>query len=254
MKNQNLENKQNSKSKILRNYDKEPIILYDYEILHNAIIVLIPLLFGASIPTNIQALFDGENINEIILVNSIIIGMILFICIIVFIVNNPKKTQISIKNFTVEFYEKTAFSKKLELKRKIELYKIKENIYRPFTVYSIHNESFKSKLIIFGIAAFGLISGMGILWFIGFLIFGFLGFVLANFILYLIIGKSGDRFFTMFPKIALTEPYFIPYSAGNFLPQYYSLIICNHSKYAEVKEYFLNLHNINIDNVEKIYF
>jgi len=109
LENTNFKNDIFNKKNNLRDYDKEPIILYDYEILHNAIIVLIPLLFGASIPTNIQALFDGENINEIILVNSIIIGMILFICIIVFIVNNPKKTQISIKNFTVEFYEKTAF-------------------------------------------------------------------------------------------------------------------------------------------------
>ena len=96
---------------------------------------------------------------------------------------------------------------------------------------------------------------MSFLFFIGFWIFGFVGLLLTNFILYIIIGKKGDRFFTIFPRIAVASPYMIAYGGGNLTPpQYYSLIIYNHSKYEEVKEYFLNLHNINIDNIEKIYF
>ncbi|MDA3043271.1 MULTISPECIES: hypothetical protein [unclassified Campylobacter] len=254
MENRNFKNDIFIKNKNLRDYDKEPIELYDYEVLHNAAILLVPFLFGVSIPTNINAIFDNEDIIDIIFVNAIIFGMVLLIFLAIFIFNKPSKNKILIKNSVVEFYEKTIFFNNSELKRIVELKDIKENIYKPFTVYSIRNENYKVKFGIFAICALIMSISMSFLWFLGFLIFGLFGFILANFILYIIIGKKGDRFFTIFPKIALSEPYFIPYSAGNFLPQYYSLIICNRSKYSEVKEYFLNLYNINIDNVEKIYF
>ena len=57
----------------------------------------------------------------------------------------------------------------------------------------------------------------------------------------------------MFPAIIINEPEFA-LNSGFAIPDYFLLVIFSKRKYSEIKEYFLNLHNINIDNVEKIYF
>jgi len=179
-------------------------------------------------------------------------GILAFTIIVFLIFGNPKKSKILIKNSIVEFYEIN--SNELKLRRMVELTNLNETICKPLFGYSKKKDT-KAILVCILIFSFAMIVAMSFLFFIGFWIFGFLGLLLVNFILCIIVGKNGDRFFTIFPRIAVASPYMMSYGGGNLTPpQYYSLIIYNHSKYEEVKEYFLNLHNINIDNIEKIYF
>ena len=252
MENENLKNNIFNKSKNLRDYDKNPIELYDCEVFYGSLVITIPLLCAIAIPISIKALFDNEALADIILGNFIAFGIITVLIIVFLIFINPKKSKILIKNSIVEFYE--VKSNDLKLKKKIELTNLNEIVCKPIFSYS-KNKDIKAILVCIFIFSLAICVAISFFFFIGVLIFGFFGLLLVNFILYLIIGKSGDRFFTIFPKIVIAKPYLMSYGGGNFLPpQYYSLIICNHSKYSEIKKYFLNLHNINIDNVEKIYF
>lgn len=241
-----------NKNRNLRDYDKEPITLYDYGVFYDSCITAIPLLCALAIPLSIKALFDNEVLADIILGNIFAFGIIAFMVIVFLVFDNPKKSKILIKNSIVEFYKIN--SNELKLRRTVELTNLNETICKPLFGYS-KKKGTKAILVCISIFSFAIIVAMSFLFFIGFWIFGFVGLLLTNFILYIIIGKKGDRFFTIFPRIAVASPYMMAYGGGNLTPpQYYSLIIYNHSKYEEVKEYFLNLHNINIDNIEKIYF
>ena len=236
----------------LRDYDKDPITLYDYEVFYDSCITAIPLLCALAIPLSIKALFDNGVLSDIILGNILAFGILAFAIIVFLIFGNPKKSKILIKNSIVEFYEIN--SNESKLRRIVELTNLNETICKPLFGY-YKKKGTKAILVCILIFSFAMIVAMSFLFFIGFWIFGFLGLLLANFILYIIVGKKGDRFFTIFPRIAVALPYMMSHGGGNLTPpQYYSLIIYNRSKYEEVKEYFLNLHDINIDNIEKIYF
>ena len=232
-----------------RDYDKEPIELYNYEFLYDSLIIDLPLLCAIAIPVSIKALFDNEALSTVILGNIFVFGIIAFLLVVF---GNPKGRKILIKNSSVEFYEKK--SDGLKLRKTVELTNLNEILCKPLFGYTKKKDT-KAILVCIAIFSLTAIVAISFLWFLGFLIFGVLGFILANFILYIIIGKKNDRFFTIFPRIAIAPPHIMSYGGGNLTPsKYYSLIIFNKSKYAEVKEYFLNLHNINIDNIEKIYF
>ena len=249
MENSNLKNDIFNKNKNLRDYDKEPIELCDYEFLYDSLIIDLPLLCAIAIPVSIKAVFDNEALSDIILGNIFVFGII---ALLVIFFSNPKGRKILIKNSIVEFYEKK--SNDLKLRKAVELINLNEILCKPVVGYTNKKDT-KAILVCIAIFSLAMIIGMSFLFFLGFWIFGLFGFVLANFILYITIGKKGDRFFTIFPRIAIAQPYIMSYGGGNLTPpKYYSLIIFNKSKYTEVKEYFLNLHNINIDNVEKIYF
>ena len=241
-----------NKNRNLRDYDKEPITLYDYEVFYDSCITAIPLLSALAIPLSIKALFDNEALSDIILGDILAFGILAFTIIVFLIFGNPKKSKILIKNSIVEFYEINSNESKLRIT--VELTNLNETICKPLFGYS-KKKGTKAILVCISIFSFAIIVAMSFLFFIGFWIFGFLGLLLANFILYIIVGKKGDRFFTIFPRIAVASPYMMSYGGGTLTPpQYYSLIIYNRSRYEEVKEYFLNLHNININNIEKIYF
>lgn len=241
-----------NKNRNLRDYDKNPITLYNYEVFYDGCITAIPLLSALAIPLSIKALFDNEALSDIVLGNILAFGIVAFMVIVFLIFDNPKKSKILIKNSIVEFYEIN--SNELKLRRMVELTNLNETICKPLFGYSKKKDT-KAILICILIFGFAACIAISFSFFIECLIFGFLGLLLANFILCIIVGKNGDRFFTIFPRIAVASPYMMSYGGGNLTPpQYYSLIIYNRSKYEEVKEYFLNLHNINIDNIEKNYF
>lgn len=232
-----------------RDYDKEPIELCDYEFIYDNLIIDLPLLCAIAIPVSIKALFNNETLSDVILGNIFVFGIIAFLLIVF---GNPKGRKILIKNSIVEFYGKK--SDDLKLRKTVELTNLNEILCKPLFGYTKKKDT-KAILVCIAIFSFAMIIAMSFLFFIGFWIFGFIGLILANFILYIIIGKKNDRFFTIFPRIAIAPPHIMSYGGGNLTPpKYYSLIIFNKSKYIEVKEYFLNLHNINIDNLEKIYF
>ena len=68
----------------LRDYDKDPITLYDYEVFYDSCITAIPLLCALAIPLSIKALFDNGVLSDIVLGNILAFGIVAF-TIIVFI-------------------------------------------------------------------------------------------------------------------------------------------------------------------------
>ena len=211
-----MENVIFNKNRNLRDYDKDPITLYDYEVFYDSCITAIPLLSALAIPLSIKALFDNGVLSDIILGNIFAFGIIAFMIIAFLIFDNPKKSKILIKNSIVEFYKIN--SNGLKLRRIVELTNLNETICKPLFGYS-KKKATKAILVCILIFSFAMIVAMSFLFFIGFWIFGFVGLLLTNFILYIIIGKKGDRFFTIFPRIAVASPYMMAYGGGN-LPRH----------------------------------
>ena len=60
-----------------------------------------------------------------------------------------------------------------------------------------------------------------------------------------------DRYFSIFPIIVIGKS---PKKSIEQIPLYRTLIVFSKSQYGEIKDYFLNLHNINIDNIKRFYF
>ena len=119
-----------NKNRNLRDYDKEPITLYDYEVFYDSCITAIPLLCALAIPLSIKALFDNEVLADIILGNIFAFGIIAFMVIVFLVFDNPKKSKILIKNSIVEFYKIN--SNELKLRRTVELTNLNERLFINF--------------------------------------------------------------------------------------------------------------------------
>ena len=236
-----------------RDYDKDPIILENYEYLYQKLLMVFSLFIGGIFAIIIN--FDWKASGAVDYSVKDSIYMILFLSFLSLFIILPElidyrkeRPMIQLKNNQIEFYEKD----------KIAYVEQCENLLHNMD-WSFFIENIKGKRgwIYLFIAAllclvFMTIDLVVVRWFLSFALFQFVGNILVKFIFCLVLGKSGDRRFSLFPALRVGEPHYG--HIGLFAcSRYYLIPIFRNSIYFELKEYFLTRHNININDVDKIY-
>ena len=237
-----------------RDYDKDPIILKNYEYLYQKLLMVFSLFIGGVFAIIVN--FDWKTSGAVDYSIKDSIYMILFLSFLSLFIILPElidykkeRPTIRLKNKQIEFYEKD----------KIAYVEQCENL-RHNMGWSFFIGNFKGKrgLLYMFMAAvllclvFMTIDLVVARWFLSFALFQFAGNILVKFIFCLVLGKSGDRRFSLFPTLRVGEPHYG--HIGLFAcSRYYLIPIFRNSIYFELKEYFLARHNININDVDKIY-
>lgn len=238
-----------------RDYDKDPIILENYEYLYQKLLMVFSLFIGGVFAIIVN--FDWKASGAVDYSAKNGIYMILFLSFLSLFIILPElidyrkeRPTIRLKNNQIEFYEKD----------KIAYVEQCENL-RHNMGWSFFIGNFKGKrgLLYMFMAAlllclvFMTIDLVVARWFLSFALFQFAGNILVKFIFCLVLGKSGDRRFSIFPVLRVGKPHYG--HIGLFAcSRYYLIPIFRNSIYFELKEYFLARHNININDVDKIYF
>lgn len=238
-----------------RDYDKDPIILENYEYLYQKLLMVFSLFIGGVFAIIVN--FDWKTSGAVDYSIKDSIYMILFLSFLSLFIILPElidyrkeRPMIRLKNNQIEFYEKD----------KIAYVEQCENLQHNMD-WSFFIGNFKGKrgLLYMFMAAvllclvFMTIDLVVARWFLSFALFQFAGNILVKFIFCLVLGKSGDRRFSLFPALRVGEPHYG--HIGLFAcSRYYLIPIFRNSIYFELKEYFLARHNININDVDKIYF
>ena len=248
---ENNAEQQNSKA---RDYDKDPIILENYEYLYQKLLMVFSLFIGGVFAIIVN--FDWKTSDAVDYSVKDSICMILFLSFLSLFIILPElidyrkeRPMIQLKNKQIEFYEKD----------KIAYVEQCENLQHNMD-WSFFIGNFKGKrewLYLFMAAllclVFMTIDLVVARWFLSFALFQFVGNILVKFIFCLVLRKSGDRRFSLFPTLRVGEPHYG--HIGLFAcSRYYLIPIFRNSIYFELKEYFLARHNININDVDKIYF
>ena len=242
---------QNSKA---RDYDKNPIILKNYEYLYQKLLMVFSLFIGGvfAIIVNFDWKASGAvdySVKDSICMTLFLSFLSLFIILPELIDYRKERPTIWLKNNQIEFYEKD----------KIAYVEQCENLRHNMDwFFFIGNFKGKRGLLYMFMAAvllclvFMTIDLVVARWFLSFALFQFAGNILVKFIFCLVLGKSGDRRFSLFPTLRVGEPHYG--HIGLFAcSRYYLIPIFRNSIYFELKEYFLARHNININDVDKIY-
>jgi len=236
-----------------RDYDKDPIILKNYEYLYQKLLMVFSLFIGGVFAIIVN--FDWEaggaadySANDGICMILFLSFLSLFIILPELIDYRKERPVIQLKNNQIEFYEKD----------KIAYVEQCENLRHNMDwSFFIGNFEGKRRWIYLFIAAvlclvFMMIDLVIARWFFSFALFQFVGNILVKFIFCLVLGKSGDRRFSLFPALRVGEPHYG--HIGLFAcSRYYLIPIFRNSIYFELKEYFLARHNININDIDKIY-
>ena len=237
-----------------RDYDKDPIILKNYEYLYQKLLMVFSLFIGGvfAIIVNFDWKASGAadySIKDSIYMILFLSFLSLFIILPELIDYRKERPMIQLKNKQIEFYEKD----------KIAYVEQCENLQHNMDwSFFIGNIKGKRGWIYLFIAALLCLVFMTIdlvvaRWFLSFALFQFVGNILVKFIFCLVLGKSGDRRFSLFPALRVGEPHYG--HIGLFAcSRYYLIPIFRNSIYFELKEYFLARHNININDIDKIYF
>ena len=236
-----------------RDYDKDPIILKNYEYLYQKLLMVFSLFIGGVFAIIVN--FDWEAGGAVDYSAKDGIYMILFLSFLSLFIILPElidyrkeRPMIQLKNNQIEFYEKD----------KIAYVEQCENLQHNMD-WSFFIGNFKGKrgLLYMFMAVLLCLVFMPIdlvvaRWFLSFALFQFVGNILVKFIFCLVLGKSGDRRFSIFPVLRVGKPHYG--HIGLFAcSRYYLIPIFKNSIYFELKEYFLTRHNININDVDKIY-
>lgn len=237
-----------------RDYDKDPIILKNYEYLYQKLLMVFSLFIGGvfAIIVNFDWKASGAvdySVNNGIYMILFLSFLSLFIILPELIDYRKERPMIQLKNNQIEFYEKD----------KIAYVEQCENLQHNMD-WSFFIGNFKGKrgllymfMAVLLCLVFMTIDLVVVRWFLSFALFQFVGNILVKFIFCLVLGKSGDRRFSLFPTLRVGEPHYG--HIGLFAcSRYYLIPIFRNSIYFELKEYFLARHNINIDDVDKIYF
>ena len=242
--------RQNSKA---RDYDKDPIILKNYEYLYQKLLMVFSLFIGGVFAIIVN--FDWKASDAVDYSAKDGIYLILFLSFLSLFIILPElidyrkeRPMIQLKNNQIEFYEKD----------KIAHVEQCENLQHNMD-WSFFIGNFKGKrgllymfMAVLLCLVFMTIDLVVVRWFLSFVLFQFVGNILVKFIFCLVLGKSGDRRFSLFPALRVGEPHYG--HIGLFAcSRYYLIPIFRNSIYFELKEYFLTRHNININDVDKIY-
>jgi hypothetical protein len=231
-----------------RDYDKDPIILKDYATLYVVSLSVVSLIFGGAVTFTLKGIFDNENFIDLLIGNGVLFGIIFFMIGLSFL--DFKKDIVVLKNRCAEFRTNDAILHTTTYQN------LKEVVKKPISYYmDLSNLGIDMKVKIAALALICIIAFLLDVFplFLGLVVFSYIGIFFSNLIFCFLITNRRDRRFSVFPLLIIEKPYLI---ANNiyFIPNYCALITFKKSEYEQLKEYFLNLHNINIDDVDKIYF
>ena len=232
---------QNSKA---RDYDKEPIIIKNYEkfFVYSFLVLLLPI-------STLHAflIIDFINHEDIDIVQYFAILFIILlstVIISIFTIIRPRQ-EIKFTNKYIQFINDGLVEKRCE---------IDENALSLNFSIGILASSYEigksEKIFLYFIAIFMCVTWWNI-FFIAVSFTYLFGFLL-NFILYLFINRN-LKGFRILPFIRIARPSYGRWFRNKpVYPRYYLVYLYNQKIYDEIKEYFL-LKNVNINNVKKDY-
>ena len=217
-----------------RNYDKDPIIIKNYEkfFVYARLFIILP---ASGLPLFfIRDIIDFEHIDT----NGYlaICMTLLLIAIITYILTAIRnKREIRFTDQYIEFLDKGIVKRWC---------KVEEGQLRKNFSTSVFNTSFFIVSILLCIGSLGVI--------LVFLFFMYAVNILIKFVVYFCINK-GLKGFQIFPFIKVAEPWYgNEFMAFPISAHYYLVYLYSSEVYDEVKEYFLQ-KNINIDFLKKDY-
>ena len=242
-----------------RDYDKDPIIIKDYHQIFNSILSLFSALVAFMILLNIYVYIFGYLIyrpndgvikefgKHINLVNLIIILILVIdFMITYYIFAIHRKAEIHFTNKFIRFYE---FGK---LQYSSANGNLRDIICKPFWLEDREgNGGILLSIFVNQIIALAFFKAIGIF----FIVCYFFANIFLKACFHLII-KRNLKDFTPFFSIIVDEPqrngwaYNINVLRGKF----YMVCIFDKKDYLEIKQWFLDKKNINIDYIEKTYF
>ena len=239
-----------SSNKFERDYDKEPLIIKSYERFISTNLELCSYLSSFMIAVYVYCRFDENISNDIGLDEILMFVLFLFsyfllsyyYCVI------RHRYEIHFMNSSVNFY------KDGELMRVSSNEDLEEIIEKPFWRGS---SKLASSDKIFWLAMFILWTISYGWYFILFLSMSRLLNIFFKLSFYIFLnGKL--KYFRVFPIIIIDKPlypnYFISSGAYIFAGKYYYVYIFNEDIYSEIRSYFLDRKNIDIDDIKKSYF
>ena len=246
--NSNLTN--SSSKKFARDYDKEPIVLKNYEEAYQILLKMIPFILGLVGAAALCADYDYTGSVDIAAGCMAILLLILFFVLISFMYYKKDKPTLKIKNGSIEFYEK---GKRVFVSKRDDLRKF---IYKPFFIGSEKPTDWLYWLAVAPIAIYVITLSSYVAYFaLGFVVFNIVGNLLTKFFMCLVLSEGKGIKFSSFPIIRIDKPYHKPGSFwGVSYSSYYTITIVDKEAYKEVKGYFLSKHGINIDEIDKVYF
>ena len=223
------------KNSNVRNYDKDPIVIKNYEkfFVYAHLLVFLPV---SGMPLFfIRDIIDLGYIDKVdYLTTSIAILLIAVITYIFTAIRN--KREIRFTDQYIEFLDKGVVKRQCKVE--------KDKLCKNFSTQNFRTPSF-IVLVIFCVGSLGF--------FFVFLLCMYVANIFIKFVVYFCINK-GIKGFKIFPFIKVDEPWH-----GGYL--YYSVVVSAHyyliylyssQIYDEVREYFLQ-KNINIDYIKKDY-
>lgn len=241
---------QNSKA---RDYDKEPIIVKNYErlLISTITFLYMPMILGGYILSIWNSISSKHHISMMEIGSSIIFGIFIAIALRLIysscVSNNNRK--IYFMNNSIDFYNNG------ELERRTNNLHLNYVIGRPFWGYCNDDKVRRfiyNIIIIFSIAALSFLSSQILLFFI----FSILSAIfLKIFFHFLIVGNFKN--FSFFTAIVVDYPYYEQentyYLSSILSAKNYLVCVYDTERPNEIKEWFLVRKNINIDKIEKYY-
>ena len=242
--------RENSKT---RDYDKEPIIVKNYErlLISTITFLYVPMILGGYILSIWDLIFSKHHISMMEIGSSIIFGMFIAIALRLIysccVSNNNRK--IYFMNNSIDFYNNG------ELERRTNNIHLNYVIGRPFWGYCNDDKIRRliyNIIIIFSIAALSFLSSQILLFFI----FSILSAIfLKIFFHFLIVGNFKN--FSFFSAIVVDYPCYEQentyYLSSILSAKNYLVCVYDTERLNEIKEWFLVRKNINIDKIEKYY-
>ena len=242
--------RQNSKA---RNYDKDPLIVKNYERLLISTITFLyaPMILGGYILSIWDLIFSKHHISMMEIGSSIIFGIFIAIALRLIynccVSNNNRK--IYFMNNSIDFYNNG------ELERRTN--NLHLNYVICITFWGYCNDDKVRRLIyniiiIFSIAALSFLSSQILLFFI----FSILSALfLKIFFHFLIVGNFKN--FSFFSAIVVDYPYYEQentyYLSSILSAKNYLVCVYDTERLNEIKEWFLIRKHIDIDKIEKYY-
>ena len=240
-----------------RDYDKEPITIKDYHQIFNSVLSWFSAFIAFTILLNLYIFIysyllnatDDKLIkevgNHIITINAIVIFISLFYFIVsyyIFIIR--RKAEIHFTNKFIQFYE---FGK---LQHNSSNPNLRDIICKPFWLEDTEKDGIVWTIIMNCIIALVAFKFVGLL----FIVFYFLANLFLKGCFNLIIKRNFN--FLQFPALIIDEPQKNgwAYNLNVLRGKFYMVCIFDKQEYDDIKQWFLDKKNINIDYIEKTYF
>ena len=244
---------QNSKARDYRDYDKDPLIVKNYErlLISTITFLYVPMILGGYILSIWDLIFSKHHISMMEIGSSIIFGIFIAIALRLIynccVSNNNRK--IYFMNNSIDFYNNG------ELERRTNNLHLNDMIGRPFWGYCNDDKVRRliyNIIIIFSIAALSFLSSQILLFFI----FSILSAIfLKIFFHFLIVGNFKN--FSFFSAIVVDYPYYEQkntyYLSSILSAKNYLVCVYDTERLNEIKEWFLIRKHIDIDKIEKYY-